>query len=324
MNTNNTNIKPYPGNKKNPIKTPPVKNIIASKNNTSTPESKKSKKSSINTASPMKESPTNTDNKEVDPINVNLLSPENMKLSSLNSNTDCGLWNFSKPIPLPDEENKAITAASTTLVADTWFVKAPYLQLILNATLDNLKTPFNVNDIPNNEWVNTILETDRRVDHSLTNEKKRGPKDGQIKMIYFVIRHDINFDITSFVSQFTEILSKSFRDYGKGASRGKLLLDFLNSNIGQYGQFKSMIMKNYRDQEDQAADMLSSKLSHAFHSPGPSFVYNQTLDKTFLDGDIRFILTRYANINQWEDATDEVKAACYRNTKNIPEWSKMF
>ena len=247
-----------------------------------------------------------------------------MKLSSLSSNSDSGIWNLSKPIPIPDEEGKAITAISTTCVGDTWFVKAPYLQLILNATLDNLKNPFNINDIANNEWVNTLTDTERRVDHSPTNEKKRGPRDGQIRMIYLVVRHDINFDMTSFVSHFTDILSKSFRDYGKGASRGKLLLDFLNSNIGQYGQLKSLIMRDYRDQDDQAADMLSSKLASAFHNPGPSFVYNQTLDKTFLDSDIRFILTRFANINQWEDATDEVITACYRNTNHVPEWSKMF
>lgn len=261
---------------------------------------------------------------ETDPLNVNLMTPEKMAKVAKKTNPDDCLIIVSKPIKVHGEKKKFVSAMIVTLIGRLWFLRYQFIIFILDALMSSSKNPFNINnDDSEYDWIQTIGEAERRVEYSNTNERKTGVKGGKTNAMYLIVNGKNLNAIKETVNKIRQMFSSLFKIYDNKSSRGEKYLEFLTTDISAFGKLRERILDQHHGDETQAADMLTTQLAEAFNNPGPRIEFNQTLDRFLRDGEIRHILTRYANINQWDDADESDKAACYRRIESIPDWRKM-
>ena len=261
---------------------------------------------------------------ETDPLNINLMTPDKMAQVAKKTNPDDCLIIVSKPIKVRGEKKKFVSVMVVTLIGRLWFLRYQFIIFILDAWMSSSKNPFNINnDDSEYDWIQTIGEAERRVEYSNTNERKTGVKGGRTNAMYLVVNGKNLNAIKDTVNNIRQIFSSLFKIYDNKSSRGEKYLEFLTTDMSAFGSLRERILNQHHGDETQAADMLTTQLAEAFHNPGPRIEFNQTLDRFLRNGEIRHILTRYANINQWDDAEESDKAACYRRIESIPDWRKM-
>ncbi len=84
-------------------------------------------------------------------------------------------------------------------------------------------------------------------------------------------------------------------------------------------------MKAKGDGDEEKADNVMTEELHNHWKDGVAYHYDMPLEKFMVDYDIKEFLTNYVGADSWDDLTDEMKRACYKDfpCRALPEWSSI-
>ena len=214
-------------------------------------------------------------------------------------------------------------------LSSVFYLKADFLKSYLKIYELSMKTPFGAKDSNvdgNTKWIDTIANFKVTASPHAVNRKwkRTGNKGNTTDLIYFVISVPTEKE-KNLKDLLDYIVKKYFRKaFKKNGNAGELCVDCLldsapsGPNSGLHGY---IVKSKGNGNRETTVDNVSTELSE-FFTAEPSVTYESHLDQFMVDYDIKYILENHFGYNSWDDASEAIKQACFKNypKQKLPQW----
>lgn len=222
---------------------------------------------------------------------------------------------------------KQVVAAMLGHLGPVWYMQSQYLDNTLKVILDKLQFFDPKKGGGSNGSIKVMpvcLRKHEYGDESLF--RRTGGKKNPIERMMIVLQMDQGkTDVMSLLRRAVEALFSTLHAR-KTNSSGEMLLEHIYENKPN---LHSVLLTNHGgpDKNDKtlAAKAMTKHMDSVFNHD-PDYHYDTKLDKFLVDHDIKQIMINQFGASSWDDLTENVKKACYKNypgKKYLPDWDSI-
>jgi hypothetical protein len=210
----------------------------------------------------------------------------------------------------------------------TFYAKAEHIKMLMRARHEKMMIG-NVNKPV--EWIDSIKDIKiRKEEHGRESKWRRtGGKGNTTEVVTFVVSvpADEEEQLRIVIENiFNEYFLKIFKKRTHN-SAGELALAYAQSlptDGPSGGLYNWLVNAKGGGDEEKTMQVMTEEL-HNHWKDGVAYHYDVPLDKFMVDYDIKEFIVNYVGCDSWNELTDEMKKACYRDypRRALPDWNSI-
>jgi hypothetical protein len=222
---------------------------------------------------------------------------------------------------------KEVVVAVFDSLGPVWYMQSRFLDNTLKVILDKLQFFDPKKGTGSNGSIKVMPVCLRKHEHGDESLYRRtGVKKNPIERMMIVLQMDQGkTDVMSLLRKAVEALFSTLHAR-KTNSAGEMLLDHIYENKPN---LHAALLKNHGgpDKSDKklAAKAMTNHMDSVFKHD-PDYHYDTKLDKFLVDNDIKQLMINQFGASSWDDLSENVKKACYKNypgKKFLPDWDSI-